>query len=184
MEQVHSKPDDAHLISLAKAGDIEAFGELYTRYLDPIFRYIRTRVSEEQTAEDLTEETFLRAFKALDKYEERGLPFSAFLYRVTKNLLADHYRKLKEETALEDAHQTPAPGIHADDKIIRAERYIMLGRAYGQLPEDYQEVIRLRIILGISTSDAATWMNRSEGALRVLLHRALKALREQTLNDG
>jgi RNA polymerase sigma-70 factor, ECF subfamily len=181
---VHPLSDDARLISLAKAGDIEAFGELYTRYLDPIFRYIRTRVSEDQTAEDLTEEAFLRAFKALGKYKERGLPFSAYLYRVTKNLLADYYRKHKEETALEDAHQAPAPGINADEKLIRAERYIMLGRAYAQLPDDYQEVIRLRVILGISTSEAATWMNRSEGALRVLLHRALKALREQMLNDG
>ncbi len=177
-------PDDALLISLAKAGDIEAFGELYTRYLDPIFRYIRTRVSEDQTAEDLTEETFIRAFQALGKYEERGLPFSAYLYRVTKNLLVDHYRKHKDEKALEFANQIPAPDIISDDKIIKAERYIMLGRAYAQLPEDYQEVIRLRIILGISTAEAATWMDRSEGALRVLLHRALKALRQQMLNDG
>lgn len=180
---MHSSPDDTHLVSLAKAGDIEAFGELYSRYLDPIYRYIRMRVGEDQTAEDLTEETFVRAFKALDKYEERGLPFSAYLYRVTKNLLIDYYRKQKEEITLDKADHIPAPGIALDDSLIRAEKHSMLGQAYKQLPSDYQEIIRLRIILGISTSEAAVWMERSEGATRVLLHRALNALREKISSD-
>jgi RNA polymerase sigma-70 factor (ECF subfamily) len=181
---VHSSSDDAHLVSLAKAGEIEAFGELYSRYLDPIYRYIRTRVNEDQTAEDLTEETFTRAFKALDKYEERGLPFSAYLYRVTKNLLVDFYRKQKEEITLEKAADLPASAIAMDESLIRAEKHSMLGQAYKQLSTDYQEIIRLRIILGVSTSEAASWMARSEGATRVLLHRALKALREQMMNDA
>lgn len=180
---MHSSNDDAQLISLAKAGDVEAFGELYSRYLDPIYRYIRTRVSEDQIAEDLSEETFIRAFKALDKYKERGLPFSAYLYRVTKNLLVDFYRRQKEEIALEKANHIPAPGMAIDESLIRAEKHSMLGQAYKQLPTDYQEIIRLRIILGRSTSEAAAWMERSEGATRVLLHRALNALRQKITSD-
>ena len=181
---MHSSPDDAHLVSLAKAGDIEAFGELYSRYLDPIYRYVHSRVNEDLTAEDLTEEVFIRAFKALDKYKERGLPFSAYLYRVTKNLLVDLYRRNKEEIALEEAKHIPAPDITMDESLIRAEKHSILGQAYKRLPTDYQEIIRLRIILGLSTSETAVWMERSEGATRVLLHRALNALRELMLNDG
>jgi RNA polymerase sigma-70 factor (ECF subfamily) len=180
---VHSSFDDAHLVSLAKTGEIEAFGELYSRYLDPIYRYIRTRVNEDQTAEDLTEETFIRAFRALDKYEERGLPFSAYLYRVTKNLLVDFYRKQKEEVTLEKANDIPAQAVAMDESLIRAEKHSMLGQAYKRLPTDYQEIIRLRVILGISTTEAAAWMERSEGATRVLLHRALNTLRELMSND-
>jgi len=177
-EEVQSLPDDALLISLAKAGDIEAFGELYTRYLDPIYRYICTRVSEDQVAEDLTEEAFLRAFKALDKYEERGLPFSAYLFRVTKNMLVDYYRQQTKETALEDEEQIPALVLSPDEELVKIEKHRLLHHVFAKLPMEYQEVIRLRIILGISTTEAAACMGRSEGALRVLLHRALKALRK------
>jgi RNA polymerase sigma-70 factor (ECF subfamily) len=182
-EDVHSSRKDAHLISQAKAGEIEAFGQLYSRYLDPIYRYIRSRVNEDQTAEDLTEETFIRAFKALDKYKERGLPFSAYLYRVAKNLLVDCYRRQKEEITLEEAKHIQTASVTLDEDLIRAEKHSMLGQAYKRLPTDYQEIIRLRVILGISTSEAAFWMERSEGATRVLLHRALNALRELVTND-
>ena len=84
--------EDVELIELVKSGDLDAFGVLYERYLGPIYRYITTRVSDEQDAEDLTEHVFLRSFESLNRYEDRGLPYSAFLYRVARNVLIDHYR--------------------------------------------------------------------------------------------
>lgn len=179
VEDARTAPDDAQLISSAKAGKIEAFGELYTRYLETIYRYIRLRVSDDRVAEDLTEEVFLRAFNALDTYEERGLPFSSFLFRVTKNLLTDHYRQQAEEVSLEDADQLPAKETDLDEQLIASEMGKKVRRALDKLPDEYQEVIRLRIVLGLPTTTAAAWMGRSEGALRVLLHRALKALRKK-----
>ena len=183
VEETHTSPDDAQLIALVQQGEIEAFGELYTRYLDTIYRYVRLRVHDDRAAEDLTEEVFLRAFKALGTYEERGLPFSAFLFRVTKNLLADHYRRQPEEISLEDADQVPLTATGLDETLIEMERRKALYHAIFGLPPEYQEVIRLRVILGMSTTNAAAWMDRSEGALRVLLHRALKALREQMIRN-
>ncbi|NIS83110.1 MAG: sigma-70 family RNA polymerase sigma factor [Anaerolineales bacterium] len=184
VEETYTSLDDAQLIALAQQGEIEAFGELYTRYLDAIYRYIRLRVHNDRVAEDLTEEVFLRAFKALGDYEERGLPFSAFLFRVTRNLLVDHYRRQPEETSLEDVDQIPMIAAGLDDILIEEEQRKVLHQAIFSLPPEYQEVIRLRVILGMSTTNAAAWMDRSEGAIRVLLHRALKALRNQMIVNG
>jgi RNA polymerase sigma-70 factor (ECF subfamily) len=172
-------PKDSDLISRAKVGDIEAFGELYQRYVDLIYRYIRSRVSENSSAEDLTEMVFLRAFESLDRYQERGWPFSSFLYQVARNQLADHYRKQRDEVPLEEAYDLEASADHPSEDHGLMDRIRTLQIALEQLPEDYQEIIRLRVLLELSTSEAAVILDRSEGAIRVLLHRALKALRKQ-----
>jgi RNA polymerase sigma-70 factor (ECF subfamily) len=184
VEDINPLPVDAELIAQAKAGQIEAFGELYQRYLEPIYRYVRIRVAEDSIAEDLTELVFLRAFEALDRYKERGKPFSAFLYQVARNLLVDHYRQQKKEVPLEAADHMVATESTADEHVIRGERIEMLQRALADLRADYQEVIRLRVILALPTATVAEWMGRSEGAVRVLLHRALSAMRERLIENG
>src|SRR3972149_8109230 len=103
------RPSDAELVTRARAGQVEAFGELYLRYFDAIFRYLRTRLSEAQDAEDMTETVFLRAFQSLPNYRERGWPFSAFLYQVARNALTDHYRQRRAETELSQAEQSGTP---------------------------------------------------------------------------
>lgn len=183
VEDNNSLPADAELIAQAKAGQIEAFGELYQRYLDPIYRYIRIRVAEDNIAEDLTELVFLRAFEALRRYKERGRPFSAFLYQVARNLLVDHYRQQKREVPLETADDMAVSDPTIDEHIMRSERIEMLQRAMVDLRPDYQEVIRLRVILALPTATVAEWMGRSEGAVRVLLHRALNSMRERLVED-
>lgn len=184
-EELQSLPDDAELIARVQGGDVEVFGDLYQRYLDPIYRYIRVRVSDDRTAEDLTEVVFLRSFEAIGKYEERGLPFSAFLYQVTRNLLADHYRQhLTEETPLDDADRLATNDPALDEHVIQQENIQALKLALEKLPSDHQEVIHLRVILALPTATVATWMDRSEGAIRVLLHRALKALRQQLVENN
>lgn len=178
-DDTHALENDAELIARAQGGEVEAFGELYQRYLDQIYRYIRVRVAEDRVAEDLTEVVFLRSFETLGRYKERGRSFSAFLYQVARNLLVDHYRQQKEEVPIEDANRmvTSAPAV--DEQVIQGERIRAIGHALTSLPPDYQEVIRLRVILALSTADVAAWMDRSEGAIRVLLHRALTALRRR-----
>jgi RNA polymerase sigma-70 factor (ECF subfamily) len=173
------EPKDSELISRAKEGEMEAFGALYERYIDLIFRYLRTRVSEKQTAEDLAEVVFLKAFQSLDRYQERGWPFSSYLYQVARNQLADHYRRQRDEVPLEEAQELEAPTYGLDRAAILDEQIQALQDALEKLPEDYQEIIRLRLLLELPTSDVAAMLNRSEGAIRVLLHRALKALRKQ-----
>ena len=101
-EQNATDTPDPVLIQRAKQGDPQAFGVLYERYVDAIFRYIRTRVSDVQTAEDLSEAVFLRAFEAIERYRDKGLRYSAFLYQVARNILVDHYRQSQEDLPLED----------------------------------------------------------------------------------
>jgi RNA polymerase sigma-70 factor (ECF subfamily) len=170
---------DADLISRAQSGDVDAFGELYQRYVDPIYRYIRMRVRETRTAEDLTEMVFLRSFEALPKYRERGHPFSAYLYRVARNALVDHYRSNRGDVSLEESLLDEGEQAPLEDGLIGQDRDLAIRTALASLPPDYQEVIRLRVAMALPTLEVAEWMRRSEGSVRVLLHRALKALRKK-----
>ena len=174
--------DDASLIERAKRGEAEAFGCLYERYLESIYRYIRTRVSEDRTAEDLTETVFLRSFESLDRYKEKGLRFSAFLYQVSRNLLVDHYRREEDELPIENADHIGDTQANIEDVIIQQDQVENLRVCMEALPEEYQEIIRLRVLLELSTTECAQWIGKTEGAVRVLLHRALKALKRQAAN--
>jgi RNA polymerase sigma-70 factor (ECF subfamily) len=173
----NSHTPDADLVTQTKSGDVEAFGILYERYVERIYRYVQVRVTEQTVAEDITENVFLRAYEAIDRYQERGHAFSAFLYRVARNQLVDHYRKKKEDAPIEAADQVAAASPPMDESLIHAEKVREIQDAMATLPEDYQEVIRLRVALDMPTSEVAEWLGRSEGAVRVLLHRALGALR-------
>lgn len=175
--------DDARLIERAKRGEVEAFGCLYERYLESIYRYIRTRVAEDRTAEDLTETVFLRSYESLSRYKEKGLRFSAFLYQIARNLLVDHYRQKEEELPLESADQISVSPSRIDDIIVIQDQVDRLRVGLEALPEEYREIIRLRVLLELSTAECAQWTGRSEGAVRVLLHRAMKALKRQVVKD-
>ncbi len=178
-EEILQELADEALIKRAKQGGHQAFGVLYERYIDAIFRFIRSRVGDTQTAEDLTEATFLRALEAIDRYREKGLKYSAYLYQVARNLITDHYRQAEENIPLESEVYALVSPESTDDEIARREQVQGLRLALGNLPEEYREVIRLRVLLEIPTVEAAQWMQRSEGATRVLLHRALRALRRE-----
>lgn len=170
--------DDGELVRAAKSGDTDAFGELYRRYLDPIYRFIRSRVSTETDAEDITEIVFLKAFESLDRYEERGAPFGAFLYQVARNMLVDYYRSAEPLEALDAAEPHSDSGPGAEKRLIDQESVNKVEAALATLPEHYQEVIRLRLMMDLPTDQVAAWMNRKPNSVRVLQHRALKALKE------
>jgi RNA polymerase sigma-70 factor (ECF subfamily) len=182
-EGLNAAPADAELIARAQTGENEAFGELYERYVALIFRYVRARVNAENDAEDITEFVFMRAFEALQRYKERGRPFSAYLYQVARNALVDHYRQQRKTESIEAAEKLPSLAPDPDESLIAKERAVVLRRALAKLPADYQEVIRLRILLALPTAIVGEWLGRSEGAVRVLLHRALKTLRRQLVGS-
>jgi RNA polymerase sigma-70 factor (ECF subfamily) len=180
-----SSVPDADLISRVKAGELEAFGQLYSRYLTNIYRYVRTRVSTDRDAEDLTEAVFLKAFESLGKYKQRGAPFSAFLYRVARNVIIDYYRTDKPVEVLEKAETIAARDVDAEKELIDLEQVKEIMKALGKLNERYQEVIRMRVLLDMSTEEIAAWMDMTPAAVRVLLHRALKRLRHELgIEDG
>lgn len=174
---------DAVLIQKAQQGHSDAFGELYERYSVTIFRFVCLRLGSRQDAEDLTEEIFMRAWNNLAKYDERGIPFAAYLFQVARNALIDHYRK--NRTPLSSIDDINLSGMDPDpeDSVAHKLDFQDLQKFMENLPEDYRNVLILRFLNGLSPEETAQMMNRSEGAVRVLQFRALAALK-RLLNRG
>jgi RNA polymerase sigma-70 factor (ECF subfamily) len=170
---------EASLILQAKAGQVDAFGELYHRYVAKIYGYIRSRVSSERDAEDLTGVVFLNAFQALGAYHERGAPFGAYLYRVARNKVVDHYRNQSESEPWHEQEGLVPGNENTEARVILAEKLQEIRAAMLKLPENYQEIIRLRVLLELPTEEVGRWIGKKPSNVRVLLHRALKALRHE-----
>jgi RNA polymerase sigma-70 factor (ECF subfamily) len=169
--------DDEQVIKQVKSGDAEAFGMLYDQYAEVIFRYVYSHLENRLDAEDLTEEIFLRAWRALPKYDERGLPFSAFLFRIARNSLIDYYRQRKQVQSIDDMEiQSHEAG--PEETVDLAIENHDLRKTIAELREDYRNVLIFRFLSGLSPEETAQVMQRSVGAVRVLQHRALSALKD------
>lgn len=170
--------DDTALIKQAVEGDSEAFGILYVRYMDAIYRYIFFRVSDEQEAEDLTEEVFIRAWEALPNYQHGQFPFTSWLYRIAHNLVIDHHRKRKADPLPDlELHQSGSSRSN-EDKVLHRLDSAMLVDALQQLDPEEQQVVVLRFVEGLSHREVADVIGKSEGASRIIQHRALAALQK------
>lgn len=160
----------------AQKGDAEAFGGIYDELVKPIYRYIYYRV-EPQIAEDLTEETFLKAWKALPKYKKTKHPFSAWVFRIAHNLVCDYYRKNKTTSEIDenvaDENRSSSPKEQVNLKLNQ----VKLHKAIKKLPENYQQVIILKYINEEENPAIAKIIGKSEGAVRTLQFRALEKLR-------
>ena len=177
MAEEAARANEEQLVRRAVRGDAEAFGDLYVRYLDDIYRYIFYKVRDEKSAEDLTERVFIKAWEAIEGYEHRGYPFSSWLYRIAHNVVVDHYRNTREEEPLEAvaftlADQSPGP----EQTVIERREVSRLLEALAELSEDKQRLIILRFVEGLSHAQVAQILGKSEGACRVMQHRALLAL--------
>jgi RNA polymerase sigma-70 factor (ECF subfamily) len=165
------------LIARAARHDADAFGDLYERYLALIYRYVFYRVDDVAEAEDLTEQVFLKAWEALEHYQKRKVPFSAWLYRIAHNVIVDRHRTRKETLPLEGQVLRDATG-GPEDRLDRRETIEAVAHALSQLTPLHRQVLTLRFISGFSHAETARVLERSEEAVRVLQHRALAALRE------
>ncbi len=171
--------DDVQLIELVQNGEAEAFGELYERYVQTIFRFIYARLDDRQDAEDLTEEVFLRVWQALPDYREQGVPFLAFLFRIARNAVIDFYRTSGRSGYQESIDETPIHDLQADpgEVAIANLEHQEIRQILDTLRDDYRMVLVLRFLSELSPEETAQVMGRSIGAVRVLQHRALSALR-------
>lgn len=172
--------EDSELIILAKE-DKEAFGEIYERYLSKIYNYIYYRTGNQQDAEDLTAKVFYRALSHIDKYEDKGVPFQAWLYRIAHNLVANFHRDKgrRKIIPLDDyvAHtlRSDAP----DKQAETSEQKDRLMDAIGHLPAERQQLLILKFIEQKSNAEIGEIMERTEGAIKSLYHRTLLALRDE-----
>jgi len=179
--------DDAVLIQKAKDGDTEAFGDLYERYAESVFRFIYSQTSNRFDAEDLTGDVFLRAWQSISRYEERGFSFSAYLFRIARNVMIDRSRKLRPVSELpEDEISIGEPLLNSEPSTILAAKlqHNELVKTLGKLREDYRTVLVLRFFNNLTTEETSDVMGRSKGSVRVLQHRALSALRQLLPSQG
>ena len=174
---------DQEALKRARDGDQEAFGVLYQRYVQRIYNYIYYRVGNVQEAEDLTGRVFLRAWQHIGKYEERGLPFTAYLYRIAHNLVANWHRdqSRRKEIPLDDTawHITSSPTQHPESQVLEREREEQLLAIIRKLPPERQELLILKFVERLSNAEIGQIMGRTEGAIKSLYHRTLVALRAE-----
>ncbi len=177
-----NQASDVRLIKSAQEGDTEAFGQLYERYATNVFRFLYAHTGNRLDAEDLTEEVFLRAWRALPAYREQGVPFSAYVVRIAHNGLVDFYRTNRkgaqdtefdiDEIELHDHRPDPS------EMVASGQQSHEIRETLKQLREEYRTVLVARFINEMSPEETAQVMGKSVGAIRVLQHRALAALRK------
>ena len=176
-----SEPDDV-LIMRAQA-DPAAFEPLYERYVAQIYSYAYYRIGNAQDAEDITAKTFYQALTHLGRYTSRGVPFSAWLFRIAHNLVANWHRDTgrRQTFSLDVAVETPDPGKSLAEHAESKEEKRSLWNVIRQLPPERQQLLVLKFVDELSTEQIAMIMGRSEGAVKALLHRTLVTMRHQLL---
>jgi RNA polymerase sigma-70 factor, ECF subfamily len=173
--------NEEEVLARASQGDRDAFGELYERYIERIFNYVYYRTGNTHDAEDLTARVFQRAMNHIHNYTDRGVPFSAWLYRIAHNLVANWHRdrSRRQEIPITDIPVLPAKGDHPETKLVRTEEQDALLKLIHKLPSERQNLLILKFVENLSNAEIGQIMGRSEGAIKSLYHRTLLALRDQ-----
>jgi RNA polymerase sigma-70 factor (ECF subfamily) len=172
------------LVGRAIKRDAAAFGLLYESHLDRIYRYVYYRVGTTGEAEDLTEIVFLKAWEAIDRYQPRGVPFVAWLYRLAHNLVIDTYRSRRQTIPLDDLTEAEEPGADVIDLVEEKLDAEQVRLALRTLSAEHQQLIVLRFVEGLSHAEVAEITGKSEGAMRVVQYRALQMLAKALQVDG
>jgi len=167
----------------------EAFAELYDKYYPQIFGYILKRIADLEIAQDITSETFFKALKNLWKFRWKNISFSAWLYRIANNEIANYFRKNKKysisleklkEKGFEpiSLHNPEAEFLKAQEELKKHQDFLKIQEKISQLPIKYQEVITLRFFEKKKIKEIAEILGKKEGTIKSLLHRGLEKLKE------
>jgi RNA polymerase sigma-70 factor, ECF subfamily len=172
--------DVRKLVERAQAGDREAMEELYLLHFDRIYSYLHMSVGNRHDAEDLTTQTFLRMLEKIGKFQWRSAPFSAWLFRIAHNLAMDHFRanrrwQPQEEVPEPRDSEEPSAETAALHSIGRQSMLELI----EELSPEQQQVLTLKFVFGFSNGDVATILDKTEGAVKSLQHRALVSLQKQ-----
>lgn len=186
-EREQTEPRDAavaenwELVRAAQRGDTAAFGKLYDRYVDWVYRYVLLRVGDRHLAEDVTSETFLRALRRITSISYQGRDVGAWFTTIARNLVFDHVKSSRyrleivtDEVAEPGSRGSEAPG--PEQQVISKTTSDELLRSIADLGDDQRECIILRFIQGYSVAETAAIMQRNEGAVKALQHRAVRRL--------
>ena len=173
--------DDESLTRRAQQGDKEAFAQLYESYFDKIYRYMILRVGKTAEAEDMTQQVFVRAYKSIPSFKWKGVPFSAWLFRIARNLVIDHVRKEKKKPTVPFEESLVASDSNPHLEVERRMDIEQLVSATKRLTEAQREVIGLRFAAGLSIAEVSGAMGKTVGAVKALQHSAIVALRRMML---
>jgi RNA polymerase sigma-70 factor (ECF subfamily) len=175
-------PSDADLVWRAQTTeDREAFAVLYRRYVTLVYRYFCARSGDVQQAEDLTAQTFVAALEGLPRYRERGT-FAGWLFTIAARRLADHFRQ-RPTVRWGDVADRTSPDPSPEASVEQAERMTRLAHAVQTLSPGRAQAVALHFFGELSLSDTARVMGRSKAAVKSLIHRALRDLREKLDDD-
>lgn len=179
-------PAELRLVRLAKEGNKDAFGEIYQLYLERVYRFVLYLVYDEPLAQDLTQETFVRAWKYLPKFRlGDGGTMQSFLYTIARNLVIDHQRKHTELSLDNEAGSLISSNEDLEKSYLNEETEREVENALKNLSDFDRQIVILRFFEDLPFKDVAKILNKKEGALRVRLHRSLEVLKEylKTKND-
>ena len=173
------QPEARHITQLVEAAkvDLQAFGELYLLYAQPVFRYIYSRIGSLPEAEDATTQTFLAALERFPKYRHDG-HFASWLFAIARNKAMDYYRSQRKEASLDEAERIPADA-NLLQQVIKTERIAALSKIIRTLPEDEQELIRLRYVAELSFAEIGHLLGQKEDTVKKSLYRLLARLKVQ-----
>jgi RNA polymerase sigma-70 factor (ECF subfamily) len=180
-----NRAEELRLLRQAQRGDGEAFAALYRAHVQAIYRYIAYRVNDSHLAEDLTADVFTKALQSLGRYEDQGKPFVAWLYRIARARVIDHYRRTDRRPVESDVEDEPLPiDPDMDAPMIRRQAAQALRAAIAELTDDQQQVIILRFVEGHRIETVAQLLGKQPNAIKALQHRALRALANRLERTG
>jgi RNA polymerase sigma-70 factor, ECF subfamily len=164
------------LVERAKR-DADAFGELYDNYFGQIYRFVYSRLRDQEAAEDVTSEVFFKALRAIGRYKPSGHPFSAWLYQISVNAIADHYRAKRPTSNLDDAIGVADPSQPVADRVAQKDEAARVWAAIDSLPDQQRTAMTLKLGEDLKLADIGIVMGKSEGAIKLLIHRGMIGLR-------
>jgi RNA polymerase sigma-70 factor (ECF subfamily) len=182
-------PEVVDLVARAQEGDEGAFADLYDRYVNSIFAYVYHRVGQRQTAEDLTGDVFVRALRRINTFRWQGVDFGAWLMTIARNRVHDHFKsaRFRLEAPVDEVFDNPqgtGGGEHDPEGVALTEEAAQaVHAAMRELKGEQAEVLYLRFLTHLNVSETAQVMNKTEGAIKALQYRALRAL-EKKLPEG
>ena len=157
--------------------DLRAFGQLYDLYVQPLYRYLLSRLGDVQGAEEVTSQTFLAALEAFPRYRHRG-KFAAWLFSIARSKLMDHFRKHKREVAYErDLENDERVDLLGD--LIQSQEVAQLAILIRELGEDKKELLRLRYVAGLSYAEMGVLLKKKEDTVKKAVYRLLERLHRQ-----
>jgi RNA polymerase sigma-70 factor, ECF subfamily len=180
-----SSPELRRLVERGQQGNREALEELYLIHFDRIYSYLHMSVGNRHDAEDLTTQVFVKMLESIGKFRWRSAPFSAWLFRIAHNLAMDHFRANKRWQPEEEVPEPdPGDGSAAEEEALEAIGRQSMLELIEELSHEQQQVLTLKFVFNFSNAEAATILEKTEGAIKSLQHRALASLHRQLERSG